>query len=108
MRLAIGRESFMNHQDEEISDVVVVLECKTTEEIDGTIAKLKIEGMTIAEIDYENSVVEGNIQADCVMKLQSVPHVQHVRSVFSYTAEFRARDPGNNDAPDADADDDAE
>jgi hypothetical protein len=96
----------MDHQDEEISDVVVVLECKTTEEIDGIIEKLKAAGMTIDEIDYENSVVEGNIEADLVKILHSVPSVRHVRSVFSYTADFPTGDPRDKDGDDADADND--
>jgi hypothetical protein len=98
----------MDHQDEEISDVVVVLECKTSEEVDGIIEKLKAAGMTIDEIDYENSVVEGNIEADLVKKLQSVPSVRHVRSVFSYTADFPSGDPRDKDNAQTEADEDDE
>ena len=96
----------MNHQDEEISDVVVVLECETSQEIDVAIINLKALGLTVCEIDYENSVIEGNIVADLVKKLESVPRVRHVRSVFSYTADFPPGDPRDKDGAESSEDDD--
>ncbi|HEX4124967.1 MAG TPA: hypothetical protein VHY37_09605 [Tepidisphaeraceae bacterium] len=98
----------MEHQDEEISDVVVVLECQTEAEVNGAVEKLKALGMTVDEIDYENAVVEGNIEADLVKKLHAVPSVKHVRSVFSYTADFPPGDSRDKDGPEPEADADEE
>lgn len=98
----------MEHQDEEISDVVVVLECTTEVEIDAAIDKLKAMGLTVDEIDYENAVVEGNIEADLVKKLHTVPTVKHVRSVFSYTADFPTGDPRDKDGPELEDETDEE
>lgn len=98
----------MEHQDEEISDVVVVLECTNESEINAVVDQLKALGLTVDEIDYENAVVEGNIEADRVKKLHAVPSVKHVRSVFSYTADFPPGDERDKDGPEPEPDTDEE
>ena len=87
----------MNHQDAEITDVVVVLDGDGVKAIDSAVEKFKGMGMEICSVNNEGGVIEGSIDTAKVHDLKSVPGVCYVRSVFTYTADFPTGDPRDQD-----------
>jgi hypothetical protein len=89
----------MNHNDEEISDVIVVLDCKGPGPTAVAVGQLKAAGMEIVEVREDEGVVEGNINACKVHDLKSIPGVSYVRSVFTWVADYPVGDPRDKDGP---------
>ena len=94
----------MEHQDAELSDIAVILE----EVLDFTTAKaaekLTTLGLCVSNVDHENCIVEGTIDAAKVNSLKSLDFVKYVRVVFTYIADFPPGDPRNCDKDDEDLD----
>jgi hypothetical protein len=90
----------MNHHDAEITDVVIVLEDKSSCSIDESISKCKALGLEVVDVNVDECVIEGSIDAARVGELKKVPGVSYVRSVFSYTADYPSDDPRDKDGPD--------
>jgi hypothetical protein len=87
----------MNHHDEEITDVIVVLDQKGAGAIQNACQALKDAGLTIDEVKHEEGVVEGSICTDRLPNLKSCPGVAYIRSVFTYTADYPVGDPRDKD-----------
>jgi hypothetical protein len=98
----------MNHHDEEITDVIVVLDEKGAMAIQNACQALKDAGLTIDDVKEEEGVVEGSIVAERVTTLKLVNGVAYVRSVFTYTADYPVGDPRDQDGAEepAEGDDD--
>ena len=98
----------MNHRDAEITDVLVVLDCQGEEAVNDALGKLKSLGLEVVDVSNDEGVIEGSIDAAKVGDLKSVPGVCYVRSVFTYTADYPAGDPRDQDGlePAADEDED--
>lgn len=96
----------MNHHDAEITEVVVVLDCKGEQSVSQSVEKLKEMGLQVFDINNEEGVVEGCIDSARVHEIKSVPGVCYVRSVFSYTADYPPGDPRDKDGPVAADEDD--
>jgi FlaA1/EpsC-like NDP-sugar epimerase len=77
----------MNHQETEITDVVVVLDELDDQQTRAAAEQLKLVGMIVETVDDENSVIEGTVEITKVQEIKKVQHVRYVRTVFSYTAE---------------------
>jgi hypothetical protein len=77
----------MNHQEIEITDVVVVLDELDDQQTRAAAEQLKLVGMIVAAVDNENSVIEGTIDVTKLHEIKKVQHVRYVRTVFSYTSE---------------------
>ena len=89
----------MNHHDEEITDVVVVLDGQGSKSIDSAVESLKKLGLEVDTINNDEGVVEGSICTEKVPTLKTVPGVCYVRSVFTYTADYPTGDPRDKDGP---------
>ena len=87
----------MNHHDAEITDVVVVLDCKEQDPIDKAVEQLKGLGMEVVDVNVDEGVIEGSIESARVHDIKSVQGVCYVRSVFTYTADFPVGDPRDKD-----------
>jgi hypothetical protein len=90
----------MNHHDAEITEVVVVLDCKGEQAVNEALGKLKEMGLQVSNINSNEGVIEGCIDASRVHDLKLVSGVCYVRSVFSYTADYPPGDPRDKDGPD--------
>jgi hypothetical protein len=89
----------MTHRDAEITDVMVVLDDLNTERTDQVVEKLKAAGMTVTNVDDEQSVVEGSVESSKVHDLKDVDCVRYVRTIFTYTADYPCGDPRDKDGP---------
>ncbi|HEY8749852.1 MAG TPA: hypothetical protein VIM11_17850 [Tepidisphaeraceae bacterium] len=87
----------MNHHDAEITDVVVVLDGNGAKMMDAAVKSLKDFGLEVSNINTDEGVIEGSIDADKVAQLKNVAGVCYVRSVFTYTADYPCGDPRDKD-----------
>ena len=83
--------------DANISDIVVVLDKRWENDLNGALEHLKKCGMDVASADDDNSVVEGQIETYKVHELEKLDCVDYVRRVFSYDANFPPGDPRDRD-----------
>ena len=95
------REKVMDHRDEELSDVVVVLSDDPALNVAEAVNSLKSAGLSVSDIDEADRVVEGTIASEKAKGLEKLPNVKYVRNVFTYTADFPTGDSRNCD-PDND------
>jgi hypothetical protein len=90
----------MEHQDAELSDVVVVIEEEPGMSFKDVVARLQSEGLSVSDTDEPNGVVEGTLESAKAKGLEKLPFVKYVRCVFNYTADFPPGDPRNMDPAD--------
>jgi hypothetical protein len=95
----------MNHHDAEITDVVVVLDCRDQKAVEDSVAKCKSLGMEVVEINVEEGVIEGSIESTRVPELKTIPSVSYIRSVFTYIADYPTTDPRDKDGAEESPDD---
>lgn len=98
-------DAAMEHQDAEVSDVVVVLRAECAEKLDETTQSLVKMGMQIEKTDSDNGVIEGTIGTDHVQSVKKWPCVEYVRIDFTYIADYPPGDPRNLDPVDTDDND---
>ena len=89
----------MEHQDAEVSDVIIVLKAECCDKLDETADELKKLGMEIEKTDADNGIVEGTLGADKVGTIRKWPCVDYVRVDFTYIADYPPGDPRNLDPP---------
>jgi ribosomal protein L4 len=72
-----------------ISEVTIVLDksCQDQPKTNEAIEKLKALGMSVTNVDEDDSVVEGDIDSSKLGELEKLECVDYVRTVFSYIAE---------------------
>jgi hypothetical protein len=75
-------------QEQEVSDIVVVMEEDTPAEIDDLVKKLKELGVSVSDVDNDNGVVEGTVDAGKLKQIEKIPGVKYVRNVFTYVSEL--------------------
>ena len=83
--------------DANISDIVVVLDKRWENDLNGALEHLKKCGMEVDTADDDNSVVEGSIETYKVHDLEKLDCVDYVRKVFSYDANYPPGDPRDRD-----------
>ncbi len=83
--------------DGNFSDIVVVLDKRWENDLNGAVAYLKTCGMAICNADDDNSVVEGSIETCKVHELEKLDCVDYVRKVISYDVNFPPGDPRDRD-----------
>lgn len=87
----------MDHQDDELSDVVVII-CEDPGMTLGAAAeKLKAAGLAVSNVDEANGAVEGTIESAKVKSLEKLEFVKYVRTVFNYIADYPAGGSRNMD-----------
>jgi len=72
-----------------ISEVTIVLDksCEDQPKTNEAVEKLKALGMTVSNVDEDDSVVEGDIDSSKLAELEKLDCVDYVRTVFSYIAD---------------------
>ena len=88
----------MNHLDAQVCEVVVILDPRSAERMEESIEKLKRAGMAIDDVNRDEGVVEGTIDAGKLGDLEKLDCVDYVRKVFTYYADYPTGDPRDMDA----------
>jgi hypothetical protein len=88
----------VNHQDAELSDVVVILAPMPAANFQDAVQRLQSQGLEVSHLDPDNAMIEGVIAADKLKSLRQLPFVKYVRKVFEYTADYPSGDPRDLDA----------
>lgn len=78
-----------------ISEITVILDGRYADDrkTDEAVAELKKHGMTVDNVDYSNSTLEGSIPQEKVHQLQQLDCVDYVRTTFTYYADYPDGDP---------------
>jgi hypothetical protein len=88
----------MEHEDAEVSDILVVLKAECAEKLGPTVDALKKLGMEVENTDADNGVIEGTLPTDKLAEIRKWECVQYVRVDFTYIADYPPGDPRNQDA----------
>jgi hypothetical protein len=87
----------MNHEDAEMSAVVVVLVDEPGISNQDAAKKLGELGLQVDEIDEADGVVSGTVETVKIPDLKKLEFVKYVRDVFDYVADYPPGDPRNKD-----------
>jgi hypothetical protein len=87
----------MEHRDEEVSDIVIVIKAEFAERLEHVVNQLKEAGVEIDGINDDVGTVEGNIESNRVYAIQQLEFVDAVRTTFSYIADYPPGDPRDQD-----------
>ena len=74
-------------KEDEVCDVMVVIEDDPGMSVQEAAIKLRGAGLVVSEMDEQNGMVEGTIDACKVKSLQALPFVKYVRNLFTYLSE---------------------
>jgi predicted Fe-Mo cluster-binding NifX family protein len=91
-----------NHEDAEITEIIVVINKAGENYMDEAVEKLKAAGVEIFSTDEENDVVEGAVESVLLTEIEKIPGVSYVRSVETYIADYPPGDPRDKDGAEAD------
>ena len=84
----------MQHRDAWMADVLIVLDPSCAERhLDDTLAAIKAAGVEIEDVNREEGVVEGVVDASRVSDIQHMPGVNYVRTEYRYVADYPTGDP---------------
>jgi hypothetical protein len=86
-----------NHQDAEMTEIVVVLDKAYEEKLAEAVEKLKAVGMEIYSADDDNSVVNGVAESCKVALIRNLDCVDYVRQVMTWVADYPPGDPRDLD-----------
>jgi len=89
----------MNHHDAEMTDVIIVLEDLDDSQTLDVVRELEGFGLSVRNVDNDESTVEGSIVSHKVHGLNKMQRVRCVRSVMSYTVDFPVGDARDLDGP---------
>ena len=93
-----------NHEDAEITEIIVVISKAGENYMNEAVEKLKAAGVEIFSTDEENDVVEGAVESALLAEIQKIPGVNYVRSVETYIADYPPGDPRDKDGVESDDD----
>jgi FlaA1/EpsC-like NDP-sugar epimerase len=103
-RLAVYHHVMANHQDAEITEIVVVISRASENYMNEAVERLRAVGVEIFSTDEENDVVEGAIESSKIVEIEKIPGVNYVRTVSTYIADYPAGDPRDKDGVEEDDD----
>jgi len=86
-----------NHRDAEITEMVVVLDKRWEDNLNGAVEQLKALGMEIFKADDDTSVVEGTAESFRVHEIEKLECVNYVRKIMTYIADYPTGDPRDKD-----------
>jgi hypothetical protein len=86
-----------NHQDAEITEIVVIINKASENYMNEAVEKLKAAGVEIFSTDEENDVVEGAVESSKVEEIRKIAGVNYIRTVSTYIADYPTGDPRDKD-----------
>jgi hypothetical protein len=79
--------------DAYMSEIVAVIDDKSCENLDAMVKQLRDAGMEVSQVNPNEGVVEGLVEASKVKQIDDLPGVEYVRTVFTYAADYPPGDP---------------
>jgi len=98
----------MDHEDAELTEVIVVLVDEPGMSTQDAANKLAELGLVISDVGESDGVVSGTIETARLRLLKKLEFVKYVRDVFNYVADYPPGDPRNLDAVEDDLPSDAD
>ncbi len=91
-----------NHQDAEITEMIVVIDKRWEDKLQEAVEQLKAVGMEIFTVDDDKSVIEGSAESNKVAGIEKLECVDYVRRVMTYIADYPPGDPRDKDGVEED------
>jgi hypothetical protein len=90
----------MDHRDQQISDVTIVIKRDFAHRLDEVIEELNSIGVGITTVNEDCAAIEGSCESNRVHMIERMEYVQAVRTTFTYIADYPPGDPRDLDGPD--------
>ena len=78
----------MDHRDQSISDVTIVIKPEFVERMEDVIEQLNEAGVGITNVNEDVGAVEGSCESNRVCLIERMEFVDAVRTTFSYIADY--------------------
>jgi hypothetical protein len=80
-----------------MSEIVAVIDDKHCDDLDSMVKTLQKEGVEVSNVNNSEGVIEGLVDSSLVKKIDDLPGVEYVRTVFTYAANYPPGDPRDRD-----------
>jgi hypothetical protein len=80
-----------------MSEIVAVIDDHHCDDLDSMVKTLSDHGMEVSTINRSEGVIEGLVDSSLVKKIDDLPGVEYVRTVFTYAANYPPGDPRDRD-----------
>jgi hypothetical protein len=87
----------MNHRDQYISDVTIIIKRDWTARLDDIVEQLNEVGVGIVTVNEDVGAIEGSCESNRVCVIQQMEFVEAVRTTFNYIADYPPGDPRDLD-----------
>jgi hypothetical protein len=87
----------MDHRDQYISDVTVIIKRDWVGRLDDVVEQLNEAGVGIVTVNQDVGAIEGSCESNRVFVIQQMEFVEAVRTTFSYIADYPPGDPRDLD-----------
>ena len=98
----------MNHRDQSISEVTIILRSEFIDRMDEVTEQLAETGAAISSVDSNMGTIVASCESNRLSVIERMEFVQAVRTTFSYVADYPSGDPRDVDgldrAPEPDVD----
>ena len=78
----------MDHRDQQISDVTIVIKRDFAHRLDEIVQELNAAGVGISNVNEDCAAIEGSCESNRVHVIERMDCVQAVRTTFTYIADF--------------------
>ena len=92
----------MNHRDQSVSDVTIVIRSTFASRMDEIVEQLNEAGVGITSINEDVAAIEGSCESNRICVIQQMEFVEAVRTTFSYIADYQPGDPRDQDGVEED------
>ena len=90
----------MNHRDQSVSDITIVIRSAFASRLDEIVEQLNEAGVGITNINEDMAAIEGSCESNRICLIERMEFVEAVRTTFSYIADYQPGDPRDQDGPD--------
>ena len=90
----------MNHRDQSVSDVTIVIRPAFADRLQEVVEQLNEIGVGIINVNEDVVAIEGSCESNRVYVIERMEFVEAVRTTFSYIADYPPGDPRDQDGAD--------
>ena len=87
----------MNHRDQSVSDVTIVIRPSFASRLDEVVEQLNEVGVGITSINEDVAAIEGSCESNRICVIEKMEFVEAVRTTFSYIADYQPGDSRDQD-----------
>ena len=92
----------MEHRDQSISDVTIVIKAAFAERMEEIVEQLNEAGVGITNVNEDVGAIEGSCESNRLCLIERMDFVEALRTTFSYVADYPPGDPRDQDGVEKD------